>query len=80
MTIPVVGSTSTEDRREAWYPARRNSTTFGSSCRKARRSDLRRWYGDVFGTTLCRQGYGIGLDGLTDVAEDVKRRLLKVPM
>ncbi|MDF5918971.1 hypothetical protein P4133_01915 [Pseudomonas aeruginosa] len=37
-------------------------------------------YGDVYGLMYAIKGDGIGHAELSDVAEDIKRRMLKVPM
>ena len=37
-------------------------------------------YGDVYGLLYAVKGDGVGQAELSDVAEDIKRRLLKVPM
>lgn len=81
MTITVKGGTPKADQQEAWYQARKKL------------SDLRLEmpggvvgpifndeYGDVYGLLYAVKGDGMGLAELSDAAEDIKRRLLKVPM
>lgn len=81
MTITVKGGTSTEDQREAWYQARKKL------------EDIRRElpegvvgpmfndeYGDVYSLMYAVKGDGYDLAGMSDMAEIVKRRLLRVPM
>ncbi|MGZ8230406.1 MAG: efflux RND transporter permease subunit [Burkholderiales bacterium] len=81
MTITVKGGTSHEDQREAWYQARKK---FGDI-----KLDLPEGvigpifndeYGDVTGLLYAVKGDGISQWELSDIAEDIKRRLLKVPM
>src|SRR5208337_4572736 len=81
MTISVKGGTSKSDQREAWYQARKKLEDI--------RSDLPEGvigpifndeYGDVYGLLYAIKGDGIGHAELSDVTEDIKRRLLKVPM
>jgi multidrug efflux pump subunit AcrB len=81
MTLSVYDGTSKKDQREAWYQARKKF------------SDLRLElpdgvigpifndeYGDVSALLYAVKGDGIGHAELSDQAELVKRRLLKVPM
>ena len=59
----------------------RSSRTSSASCPKA--SSARSFndeYGDVYGLIYAVKGDGIGHADLSDIAEDIKRRLLKVPM
>ncbi|MBV9892075.1 MAG: efflux RND transporter permease subunit, partial [Rhizobacter sp.] len=81
MTISVKGGTSHEDQREAWYQARKKFSDI--------RLDLPEGvigpmfndeFGDVTGLLYAVKGDGISEWELSDIAEDVKRRLLKVPM
>ena len=81
MTISVRGGTSKADQREAWYQARKKLSDI--------RLDLPEGvvgpifndeYGDVYGLLYAVKGDGVGLAELSRVSEDVKRRLLKVPM
>jgi multidrug efflux pump len=81
MTITVAGGTSHEDQREAWYQARKK---FGDI--KLELPDgvigpiFNDEYGDVTGLLYAVKGDGVSQWELSDVAEDIKRRLLKVPM
>ena len=81
MTITVVGGTSKADQQEAWYQARKK---FGDI--KLELPDgvigpiFNDEYGDVTGLLYAVKGDGISQWELSDIAEDVKRRLLKVPM
>ena len=81
MTITVKGGTSKADQQEAWYQARKKLSDI--------RLDLPEGvigpvfndeYGDVYGLLYAVKGDGIGQAELSDVSEDIKRRLLKVPM
>jgi multidrug efflux pump subunit AcrB len=81
MTISVRGGTSHADQREAWYQARKK---FGDI--KLELPDgvvgplFNDEYGDVTGLLYAVRGDGISQWELSDIAEDIKRRLLKVPM
>jgi multidrug efflux pump len=81
MTISVVGGTSKEDQREAWYQARKKFADI-----KLELPDgvigpvFNDEFGDVYGMLYALKGDGIGHAELSDMAEDIKRRLLKVPM
>ena len=80
MTITVVGGTSKEDQREAWYQARKKFDDIRLELPDGVVGPIfNDEYGDVYGLLYAIKGDGIGLDGLSDAAEDVKRRLLKVP-
>ncbi len=81
MTITVTGGTSDADQQEAWYQARKKLSDI--------RLDLPEGvigpvfndeYGDVYSLLYAVKGDGIGQAELSDISEDVKRRLLKVPM
>lgn len=81
MTITVKGGTPKADQQEAWYQARKKLSDL--------RLDLPEGvigpifndeYGDVYGLLYAVKGDGVGQAGLSDAAEDIKRRLLKVPM
>ncbi|MDP9198319.1 MAG: efflux RND transporter permease subunit, partial [Pseudomonadota bacterium] len=81
MTISVVGGTSQEDQREAWYQARKKFDDLRLELPEGVVGPIfNDEYGDVYGLIYAVQGDGFGLDQLADAAEDVKRRLLKVPM
>jgi multidrug efflux pump len=81
MTISVVGGTPKEAQREAWYQARKKLSDI-----KLELPDgvigpvFNDEFGDVYGMLYALKGDGIGHAELSDIAEDIKRRLLKVPM
>ena len=80
MTITVVGGTSSEDQREAWYQARKKFDDLRLELPEGVVGPVfNDEYGDVYGLLYAVKGDGIGLAELADVAEDVKRHLLKVP-
>ena len=80
MTITVVGGTSKEDQLEAWYQARKKFDDIRLELPEGVVGPIfNDEYGDVYGLLYAVKGDGIGLDGLADAAEVVKRRLLKVP-
>jgi multidrug efflux pump subunit AcrB len=81
MTITVVGGTSKAAQLEAWYQARKKF----SDIKLELPADVigpifNDEYGDVTGLLYAVKGDGISHAELSDVAEDIKRRLLKVPM
>ena len=81
MTITVKGGTSKADQLEAWYQARKKF----SDIKLELPADVvgpifNDEYGDVTGLLYAVKGDGISHAELSDVAEDIKRRLLKVPM
>src|SRR6185295_14364189 len=81
MTLSVHDGTSKADQREAWYQARKK---FGDI--KLELPDgvigpiFNDEYGDVSALLYAVKGDGIDQWELSDIAEDIKRRLLKVPM
>lgn len=81
MTVSVVGGTPKEAQREAWYQARKKFSDI-----KLELPDgvigpvFNDEFGDVYGMLYAIKGDGIGHAELSDIAEDIKRRLLKVPM
>ena len=80
MTITVIGGTSKEDQREAWYQARKKFDDIRLELPEGVVGPIfNDEYGDVYGLLYAVKGDGIGLDELADAAEDIKRRLLKVP-
>jgi multidrug efflux pump len=80
MTITVIGGTSQEDQREAWYQARKKFDDIRLELPEGVVGPIfNDEYGDVYGLLYAVKGDGIGLDELADAAEDIKRRLLKVP-
>ncbi len=81
MTITVVGGTSHADQREAWYQARKKFTDLKLDLPEGVIGPIfNDEYGDVTGLLYAVKGDGINLAELSDIAEDIKRRLLKVPM
>ena len=81
MTITVKGGTSTEDQREAWYQARKKFTDIKLELPDGVIGPIfNDEYGDVTGLLYAVKGDGVNLANLSDTAEDIKRRLLKVPM
>jgi multidrug efflux pump subunit AcrB len=81
MTITVVGGTSEANQREAWYQARKK---FGDVERELPAGVIGPFfndeYGDVTGLLYAVKSDGVSQAELADTAEDIKRRLLKVPM
>jgi len=81
MTITVKGGTSNADQREAWYQARKKFKDLELELPEGVIGPIfNDEYGDVTGLLYAVKGDGIGMGELSDVAEDIKRRLLKVPM
>ncbi|HTT12202.1 MAG TPA: efflux RND transporter permease subunit [Burkholderiaceae bacterium] len=81
MTISVRGGTSKADQREAWYQARKKLEDIRMELPEGVVGPLfNDEYGDVYGLLYAVKGDGFGQADLGHVAEDVKRRLLKVPM
>ncbi len=81
MTITVVGGTSKEDQQEAWYQARKKFSDIKLELPDGVIGPIfNDEYGDVTGLLYAVKGDGISQWELSDIAEDVKRRLLKVPM
>ncbi|HEU0205055.1 MAG TPA: efflux RND transporter permease subunit, partial [Burkholderiaceae bacterium] len=81
MTITVKGGTSKEDQREAWYQARKKFNDVKLELPEGVVGPIfNDEYGDVTGLLYAVKGDGIGLGELSDTAEDIKRRLLRVPM
>ena len=81
MTISVYGGTSKADQREAWYQARKKFSDIKLELPEGVVGPIfNDEYGDVYGLLYAVKGDGIGLAELSDTAEDIKRRLLKVPM
>ncbi|HVP08399.1 MAG TPA: efflux RND transporter permease subunit [Burkholderiales bacterium] len=81
MTISVWGGTSKADQREAWYQARKKFSDIKLELPEGVVGPVfNDEYGDVSGLLYAVKGDGVGLGELSDVAEDIKRRLLKVPM
>ena len=81
MTITVVGGTSNADQREAWYQARKKFSDIKLELPEGVIGPIfNDEYGDVTGLLYAVKGDGISQWELSDIAEDIKRRLLKVPM
>ena len=81
MTITVKGGTSKADQREAWYQARKKFSDIKAELPEGVVGPIfNDEYGDVYSMLYAVKGDGIGHADLSDTAEDVKRRLLKVPM
>jgi len=81
MTITVVGGTSHADQREAWYQARKKLSDIKLELPEGVIGPIfNDEYGDVTGMLYAVKGDGISQWELSDIAEDIKRRLLKVPM
>ena len=81
MTLTVRGGTSKPDQLEAWYQARKKFSDLELELPDGVVGPIfNDEYGDVYGLMYAVKGDGIGQAELGDIAEDVKRRLLKVPM
>ncbi|MDB5968012.1 MAG: cation/multidrug efflux pump [Hydrocarboniphaga sp.] len=81
MTLTVKGGTSKADQREAWYQARKKLDDLRLELPDGVIGPIvNDEYGDVYGLMYAVKGDGINHADLTDAAEDIKRRMLKVPM
>src|SRR5215467_1069698 len=81
MIISVKGGTSHADQREAWYQARKKFSDIKLELPEGVIGPIfNDEFGDVTGLLYAVKGDGISQWELSDVAEDIKRRLLKVPM
>ncbi len=81
MTLSVWGGTSKADQREAWYQARKKFSDIELELPEGVIGPIfNDEYGDVSGIMYALKGEGIGQAELSDEAEIIKRRLLKVPM
>lgn len=81
MTITVKGGTPKEDQREAWYQVRKKFSDIKLELPDGVVGPIfNDEYGDVTGLLYAVKGDGIGHAELSDMAEVIKRRLLKVPM
>ena len=81
MTITVKGGTSHADQREAWYQARKKFSDLKLDLPEDVIGPIfNDEYGDVTGLLYAVKGDGISQWELSDISEDIKRRLLKVPM
>jgi multidrug efflux pump subunit AcrB len=81
MTLTVKGGTSKADQREAWYQARKKLRDLSLELPDGVIGPIvNDEYGDVYAVMYAVKGEGFGQAELSDAAEDIKRRLLKVPM
>ncbi len=81
MTITVVGGTPKADQQEAWYQARKKFSDIKLELPDGVIGPIfNDEYGDVTGLLYAVKSDGINHAELSDIAEDIKRRLLKVPM
>ena len=81
MMISVKGGTSHADQREAWYQARKKFSDIKLELPDGVIGPIfNDEFGDVTGLMYAVKGDGISQWELSDIAEDIKRRLLKVPM
>jgi multidrug efflux pump subunit AcrB len=81
MTITVKGGTSKADQLEAWYQARKKFSDIKLELPDGVIGPIfNDEYSDVTGLLYAVKGDGISQWELADIAEDIKRRLLKVPM
>jgi len=81
MTITVKGGTSAADQREAWYQARKKLSDISGELPEGVIGPMfNDEFGDVYGLLYAVKADGIGQAELSDTAEDIKRRILKVPM
>jgi multidrug efflux pump len=81
MTITEVGGTSHADQREAWYQVRKKFNDIKLELPQGVIGPIfNDEYGDVTGLLYAVKGDGVSQWELSDVAEDIKQRLLKVPM
>ena len=81
MTITVVGGTSKADQLEAWYQVRKKFSDIELELPEGVIGPIfNDEYGDVTGLMYAVEGDGVSHAELSDVAEDIKRRLLKVAM
>src|SRR5262249_17041717 len=79
--LSVKGGTSHADQREAWYQARKKFSDIKSELPEGVVGPFfNDEFGDVTGLLYAVKGDGISQWELSDIAEDIKRRLLKVPM
>src|SRR5271157_6115358 len=80
MTISVKDGTSHADQREAWYQARKKFSDIKGELPEGVIGPMfNDEFGDVTGLLYAVKGDGIDQWELSDIAEDIKRRLLKVP-
>jgi multidrug efflux pump subunit AcrB len=81
MLITVAGGTSHADQQEAWYQARKKFSDIKNELPEGVIGPVfNDEFGDVTGLLYAVKGDGVSLAELSDVSEDIKRRLLKVSM
>ncbi len=81
MTITVKGGTPRADQQEAWYQARKKFSDLELELPEGVIGPIfNDEFGDVYGLMYAIKGDGFDLGELSDQAEIIKRRLLKVPM
>ena len=81
MTLSVYDGTSKKDQREAWYQARKKFGDIKLELPEGVVGPIfNDEYGDVSALMYAVKGDGVGHAELSDEAELIKRRLLKVPM
>jgi multidrug efflux pump subunit AcrB len=81
MTLSVYDGTSKKDQREAWYQARKKFSDIKLDLPDGVIGPIfNDEYGDVSALLYAVKGDGVGHAELSDQAELIKRRLLKVPM
>src|SRR4051794_36208859 len=81
MMITVKGGTSHADQREAWYQARKKFSDIKLDLPDGVIGPIfNDEFGDVTGLLYAVKADGVSQWELSDTAEDIKRRLLKVPM
>lgn len=81
MTLTVKGGTSEADQREAWYQARKKLSDLRAELPEGVIGPIvNDEYGDVYGLMYAIEGDGFTPADLADAAENIKRRLLGVPM
>jgi multidrug efflux pump len=80
MTISVKGGTSHKDQQEAWYQARKKFSDLKIELPEGVIGPIfNDEFGDVYSLLYAVKGDGIGHAELSDISEDIKRRLLKAP-
>jgi multidrug efflux pump subunit AcrB len=80
MTITVKGGTSAKDQKEAWYQARKKFSDLKLELPDGVVGPIfNDEFGDVYSLLYAVKGDGIGHAELSDMSEDIKRRLLKAP-
>src|SRR4030095_5856020 len=81
MTLSVHDGTSKKDQRESWYQARKKFSDIKLELPDGVIGPIfNDEFGDVTGLLYALKADGISQDELSDISEDIKRRLLKVPM